>query len=47
MFTMGSCCCKKKIKIVNKLPREEQFDCIKPSGKIILSYDEQFEVPRF
>ena len=44
---MGSCCCKKEIKIVNKFPKEEKFGCTRPSGKIILSYDEQFEVPRF
>ena len=39
---MGSCCCKTKIKIVNKLPKDKKID-----SKTTLSYDEQFEVPRF
>ena len=39
---MGSWCCKTKIKIVNKLPKDKKID-----SKTILSYDEQFEVPRF
>ena len=42
---MGYCCCKKKIKVVNKFLKDEKFDCIRQVGKIILTYDEQFEVP--
>ena len=38
----GSWCCKTKIKIVNKLPKDKKID-----SKTTLSYDEQFEVPRF
>ena len=34
---MGSCCCKKKIKVVNKFLKDEKFDCIRQVGKIILS----------
>ena len=41
---MGSHCWKRKL---NKFPNDEKFACIRPVGKIILSYDEQFEVPRF
>ena len=44
---MGSCCCKKKVKVVNKFPNNEKFECIRAVGKMILTYEEQFEAPRF
>lgn len=44
---MGSCCCKKKVKVVNKFPKDEKFECIRAVGKMVLTYDEQFEAPRF
>ena len=42
---MGSSCFKKKIKIFNKFPKEEKSDSVRPSSKVNLSYDKQFEVP--
>ena len=44
---MGSCCCKKKVKVVNKFPKDKKFECIRAVGKMILTYEEQFEAPRF
>ena len=44
---MGSCCCKEKIKIINTFPKDKKFVSINQRSKIILSYDEQFEAPRF
>ena len=34
-------------KIVHKFSKEEKFDCIRLSHKMILYYDRQFEAPRF
>ena len=44
---MGSYFCKKKIKVVHKFPKDKKYDNISPIDKIILSYNELFEVLSF
>ena len=40
-------CCQKKIKIIDRIPKNEKLDFNRPKGKIILYYDQHFEVPMF
>ena len=44
---MGTVICKKRIKLVDMIPKEKKYDYLRPNGEIILKLDEDFNIPTF